>query len=103
LLLENARRKTIRIWAEQAPFDLKEDLKKCGYRWSTGNEERPKAWYVDIDKAKCDEEIAFLQHYIYLREVEPFVQTLTALDRFSVRIRGSNKRCLRMRDAALNS
>jgi DNA polymerase-3 subunit epsilon len=31
LLLENARRKTIRIWAEQAPFDLKGELKRRGY------------------------------------------------------------------------
>jgi hypothetical protein len=29
LLLENARRKTIRIWAEQAPFDLEDELKKA--------------------------------------------------------------------------
>jgi DNA polymerase-3 subunit epsilon len=28
-LLENARRKTIRIWAEQAPFDLKDELKSA--------------------------------------------------------------------------
>jgi DNA polymerase III subunit epsilon len=86
LLLENARRKTIRIWAEQAPFDLKDELKKRGYRWSAGDEGRPKAWYVDIDEAKRDAEIAFLQQVIYLREVELFTQTLTALDRFSVRI-----------------
>jgi DNA polymerase-3 subunit epsilon len=86
LLLENARRKTIRIWAEQAPFDLKDQLKKRGYRWSAGDEGRPKAWYVDIDEAKRDDEIAFLQQFIYLRDVEPFVQTLSALDRFSVRI-----------------
>jgi hypothetical protein len=52
LLLENARRKTIRIWAEQAPFDLKDELKKRGYRWSSGDEGRRKAWYVDIDEAK---------------------------------------------------
>ena len=32
LLLEKAHRKTIRIWAEQAPFDLKDELKKRGYR-----------------------------------------------------------------------
>lgn len=86
LLLENARRKTIRIWAEQAPFELKDELKKRGYRWSAGDEGRPKAWYVDIDEAKRDEEIAFLQQVIYLREVELFTQTLTAFDRFSVRI-----------------
>jgi DNA polymerase-3 subunit epsilon len=86
LLLENARRKTIRIWAEHAPFDLKDELKKRGYRWSAGEEGRPKAWYVDIDETKRDDEIAYLQQYIYLREVDLFVQTLTALDRYSVRI-----------------
>ncbi|MEH2566760.1 3'-5' exonuclease [Bradyrhizobium sp. AZCC 2289] len=86
LLLENARRKTIRIWAEQAPFDLKDELKKRGYRWSPGDEGRPKAWYVDIDEAKRDDEIAYLRQSIYLRDVDLFEQTLSALDRFSIRI-----------------
>jgi len=86
LLLENARRKTIRIWAEQAPFDLKDELKKRGYRWSPGDEGRTKAWYVDIDEAKRDDEIAYLRQSIYLRDVDLFEQTLSALDRFSIRI-----------------
>jgi DNA polymerase III subunit epsilon len=86
LLLENARRKTIRIWAEHAPFDLKDELKKRGYRWSPGDEGRRKAWYVDVDEASRDDEIAYLRQSIYLAEVEPFEQTLTAFDRFSVRI-----------------
>ena len=86
LLLENARRKTIRIWAEQAPFDLKDDLKKRGYRWSSGDEGRPKAWYVDIDEAKRDDEIAYLRQSIYLRDVDLLAQTLSAFDRFSIRI-----------------
>src|SRR6478672_1935081 len=84
LLLENARRKTIRIWAEQAPFDLKDELKKRGYRWSPGDEGRPKAWYIDIDEANRDDEIAFLRNSIYLGDVDLFVQTLSALDRFSI-------------------
>jgi len=86
LLLENARRKTIRIWAEQAPFDLKDEPKKRGYRWSSGDEGRPKAWYVDIDEAKRDDEIAYLRQSIYLRDVDLFAQTLSAFDRFSIRI-----------------
>ena len=86
LLLENARRKTIRIWAEQSPFDLKGELKKRGYRWSTGDEGRPKAWYVDVDETEHDDEIEYLRKSIYLRDVDLFTQTLTALDRFSVRI-----------------
>jgi DNA polymerase III subunit epsilon len=34
VLLETARRKTVRVWAEQSPFDLKDSLKRRGYRWS---------------------------------------------------------------------
>jgi DNA polymerase-3 subunit epsilon len=86
LLLENARRKTIRIWAEQAPFDLKDELKKRGYRWSPGDEGHPKAWYIDVDEANRDDEIAYLRKSIYLRDVDLFAQTLSAFDRFSVRI-----------------
>jgi DNA polymerase III subunit epsilon len=86
LLLENARRNSVRIWAEQAPFELKGDLKKRGYRWSPGDDGRRRAWYVDIDEAKLDEEIAFLRQHIYLREVDVYAQTLSAVDRFSIRI-----------------
>jgi DNA polymerase-3 subunit epsilon len=86
LLLENARRRTVRIWAEHAPFDLKDELKKRGYRWSPGDEGRRKAWYVDVDEANRDDEIAYLRQSIYLQDVELFEQTLSAFDRFSVRI-----------------
>jgi DNA polymerase-3 subunit epsilon len=86
MLLENARRKTVRIWAEQSPFDLKDELKKRGYRWSPGEDGRPKAWYVDVDEAKRDDEIDYLRRTIYLREVDFFMQAMTAADRFSIRI-----------------
>src|SRR6185312_4030050 len=84
-LLERARRKTMRVWAEQSPFDLKDELKRRGYRWSDGSDGRPRSWYVDIDESKLDDEIAFLKTEIYLRDMEPRLQTLTAFDRFSVR------------------
>jgi hypothetical protein len=38
-----------------------------------------------FDESKLDDEIAFLKTEIYLRDVEPRLQTLTAFDRFSVR------------------
>src|SRR5215467_14437780 len=85
VLLEQARRKTIRVWAEQSPFDLKDKLKRRGYRWSDGSDGRPRSWYVDIDESKLDDEISFLKTEIYLRDAEPRLQTLTAFDRFSVR------------------
>jgi DNA polymerase-3 subunit epsilon len=85
VLLEQARKKTMRVWAEQSPFDLKASLKRRGYRWSDGNDGRPRSWYIDLDESKLDDEIAFLKNEIYLRDVEPRFQTLTAFDRFSVR------------------
>lgn len=67
LLLETARKKTIRVWAEQSPFELKNSLKKRGYRWSDGDDGRPRSWYVDIYETALDAEIAFLKAEIYLR------------------------------------
>ncbi|MBR1002439.1 MULTISPECIES: 3'-5' exonuclease [Bradyrhizobium] len=86
LLLETARKKTVRIWAEQSPFELKDSLKRRGYRWSEGTDGRPKSWYVDVGECAVDDELAFLKAEIYLRDVEPRLQTLTAFTRFSSRI-----------------
>jgi len=85
VLLERARRKTIRIWAQHAPFDLKDELKRRGYRWSDGSDGRPKAWYIDINDTDRAAELDFLQTTIYQREIDLPTQNLTAFDRFSVR------------------
>lgn len=85
LLLDRARRKTVRIWAEQSPFELK-DSKRRGYRWSDGADGRPKSWYVDVCESAVADELAFLKAEIYLRDFEPRLQTLTAFTRFSCRI-----------------
>ncbi|MCK1483372.1 3'-5' exonuclease [Bradyrhizobium sp. 193] len=85
-LLDKARRKTLRVWAEQSPFELKDSLKKRGYRWSDGTDGRPKSWYIDVSETAVDDELAFLKAEIYLRDVEPRMQTLTAFTRFSARI-----------------
>jgi DNA polymerase III subunit epsilon len=86
ILLDRARRKTIRIWAEQSPFELKDELKKRGYRWSDGSDGRPRSWYIDVDQEKQASETAFLREVIYLRDVEPRVQAMSAMNRFSVRV-----------------
>jgi DNA polymerase-3 subunit epsilon len=85
VLLEQARKRTMRVWAEQSPFDLKDVLKRRGYRWSDGSDGRPRSWYIDVGEAQLEDEIAFLRTEIYLSDVEPRLQTLTALTRFSVR------------------
>src|SRR5260370_13121527 len=43
VLLERAQKKTMRVWAEQSPFDLKDALKRRGYRWSDGSDGRPRS------------------------------------------------------------
>jgi DNA polymerase-3 subunit epsilon len=86
VLLDTARKKTMRVWAEQSPFDLKDSLKGRGYRWNDGSDGRPKSWYIDVCETALDHEIAFLRTEIYLRDVEPRLQTLTAFTRFSRRV-----------------
>jgi DNA polymerase-3 subunit epsilon len=85
VLLERARRKTIRIWAEQAPFELKDELKKRGYRWNDGADGRPRSWYIEVDEAKQETEVEFLRTTVYLRDVELSIQTMNASNRFSNR------------------
>jgi DNA polymerase III subunit epsilon len=43
VLLEQARKKTMRVWAEQSPFELKDALRRRGYRWSDGSDGRPRS------------------------------------------------------------
>jgi DNA polymerase-3 subunit epsilon len=41
--------------------------------------------YIDVDQDEQAAEIEFLQKTIYLRDIEPRVETVTAFNRFSVR------------------
>ena len=86
VLLEDARKESKRIWAEWAPFDLKDILKERGYRWNDGNDGRPKAWYFDLPAADLEEELSFLKKEIYSRDVDLPISTIAALDRFSIRV-----------------
>ena len=86
LLLEAARRPTMRVWAEQTAFELKDVLKRRGYRWNDGSDGRPKSWFIDVDETALADEILFLRTQIYMQDIEPGVQRLTAFTRFSGRI-----------------
>lgn len=84
-LLEKARRASVRIWAENSPFDLKDLLKARGYRWNGDGGAGPRSWYIDVDEAEKGAEIAYLNAEIYKRPANPRVQKVTAYDRFSGR------------------
>jgi len=52
-LLASARRVTLRIWAEGAPFEYKDELKRRGYRWSGDAGLRPRTWYRGSGSNGC--------------------------------------------------
>ena len=84
-LLQEARQPRWQIWAENAPFDLKDKLKARGYRWNDGTDGRPKAWFIEVPQVQKEEELHFLKTEIYLHEVSPLTREVTAWDRFSIR------------------
>lgn len=82
-LLQSSRKARVRIYAENSPFDLKDHLKKRGYRWSDGSDGRPKAWWTEVDEADYADELHYLRTEIYRwKEAEPLSIKLTAADRY---------------------
>ncbi len=84
-LLDAARVPSIRIWAENSPFDLKHLLKARGYRWSGGEDGTPRAWWTDVAEADHASELAWLRAEIYQADVELTQRRIDAYDRFSAR------------------
>lgn len=85
-LVENARAKQVRIYAERSPFETKDRLRARGYRWNTGENGKPKAWYIDIDDADSATELAWLKEHIFHRDVQLPTTPITPFNRFSSRI-----------------
>ncbi|MBE9516437.1 MAG: hypothetical protein IME93_05615 [Proteobacteria bacterium] len=85
-LLINARRTDVRLWAEGAPFDRKDDLKKRGYRWSPGDKGKRKAWYKDLPENKLEDEMKYLGESIYPKAVDSL-----PTDKFNAKIRYSRR------------
>ena len=81
-LLASARKALLRIWDECSPFDMKDTLKKRGYRWNDGTNGQPKSWFIEIAEHAYEEEMKFLRQEIYRRDVQPFTQRITAFERF---------------------
>ncbi len=65
LLLENARRGTVRIWAEGSPIETKDLLKARHYRWNPGTDGRPKAWHRELPADEESGELDWLSANVY--------------------------------------
>lgn len=85
VLLESARAPSWRIHAVGAPYELRESLKRRGYRWDPGEDGRPRAWFVDVPGEALDVERDFLRREIYRRDVDIDARRIDAYDRYSDR------------------
>lgn len=81
-LHQASQRSRVRIYAENSSFDMKDQLKARGYRWSDGSDGRPKSWWIELPEEKYNEELHFLRTEIYCWDADPPVKYLTAFDRF---------------------
>ena len=72
----------VRVFAENSPFDSKDQLKGRGYRRSDGSDDRPKAWWMEVVEPMLEEELQWLRSEIYRYEAVPLTRRLTAVERF---------------------
>lgn len=75
-IIADSERKIVRIEAQGAPFEIKDALKICGYRWDATE----KTWWVEVDQTNLETELLGLQRAGYLRTAK--LTTITARDRF---------------------
>lgn len=85
-VLEASAKTTMRIWAAGAPFEMKDLLRARFYRWNPGVDERPRAWFLDVDETAAEAEIAFLRAEIARPDWSPITTRITARERFSARV-----------------
>lgn len=82
-LYQASQRAKVRIFAENAPFEMKDHLKARGYRWSDGTDGKPKCWWIELSEEALEDERRYLGAEIYRwRDADPPVRRLTAFDRF---------------------
>ena len=84
-LLARARAPGWRIWASQAPFEMKDALRARGYRWNADGVGAYKAWTIEVPDERKDDECRFLQEEIYGRTQIINCRKIDAFDRFSAR------------------
>ena len=84
-LLEAVRQPSLRVYALGLPYDLKDRVRARGYRWSNGEDGRPRAWHRDVIAEEVENELRFLDDLDRGDVLEPLVMELDAYVRFSDR------------------
>lgn len=85
-LYESMKKPTYRVWANDAPFSLKDTIKKRRvdgerYKWHPGESGHAKAWYFDGGLDAANAEIEWLKS----KRVRATTEKFTALERYSLR------------------
>lgn len=86
-LLEVARRPTWRIFAEGAPFEVKDVLKERGYKWNADRGIGPKSWWRDVQAPMVEDELDYLRAEVFKRAINLPKFEITAFQRYSARVR----------------
>lgn len=81
-LRENALKNTVRVWAENSPFETKDLLKARGYRWNAD----ARVWWTDIAEEDHAAEVDWLATSVYKRKLQLPYFRITARERYSSRV-----------------
>ena len=84
-ILKAARQPTWRIFADAAPFETKDVLKRRGYKWNGDRAMGPRAWWKDVPSNLVDTEVDFLRSEIFRSPVQLPMVEITAFQRYSIR------------------
>ena len=82
-LLESALAIRFRLWATNAPYDTKDLLKMRGYRWSMNQNDKHRAWSIELKEDQIEEEINYLRSEIYGSSINIPIEVFDAYSRFS--------------------
>lgn len=85
MLAAAATQETSQVWALGAPYEVREQLRDRGYSWHGGHDGRYRAWFREVDPAKVEEELRFLDD-LDVPDLAPLVTTIDATLRFSDRL-----------------
>jgi DNA polymerase-3 subunit epsilon len=81
-LLSNARQESLRIWANESPFETKDMLRARGYRWDP----QERCWHKDLRAAGLPAELNWLKNAVYGgREKTVNLDVQDARGRYSIR------------------
>lgn len=92
-VLESSGRKTYCVWADNAPFEMKDTLKlEKGYAWNDGSRPgRPiKAWFKE-PVIELDAELAMLAAEVFRRPARVSVDVITGRERYTDRFASRNQ------------